>query len=168
MTKKALPETNEAFVFQRDRRLHRWDFFAEEIVEAVNDSSEGEPVLANLRMWLFRYLEEGTTDDFLNDLNSILSTVKYRKYVLPSDINPSDSSFPNNGYVALLDGRLDPEAYAADDFSKLLTSGQLQRLRLCQLNGCGKFFLGPPQAKWCSKLCGSKNRVKEKRKRDAK
>ena len=114
-----------------------------------------------------RYLNEGVTDDLLNDLNAAIHEIRYSKHIFPLDLLPSEIGFPQNGYVAKYDRTPSPEVIAADDFSKLLTSGALKRLKLCHLDGCEKFFLAPPQAKWCSKACGSKSRVREKRKRDA-
>ncbi len=173
--KKALPGQKEVFVIERQGNVVVWDFFAEEIVEAANNGLESAPadnspeyrVLQNLRVWMSRYFKEGVTDDFLNDLNAALHEIRYSKYIFPLDLLPSKIGFPQNGYIAKYDKTPSPEAYAADDFSKLLTSGTLTRLKLCQMKGCEKFFLGPPQAKWCSKTCGSKFRVRKKRKEDS-
>jgi predicted RNA-binding Zn ribbon-like protein len=111
-----------------------------------------------------RYLEEGVTDNLLNDLNAAIREIRYEKVILPLDLLPTGTEYPQNGYIAQYDKMPSPMAYAADDFSKLLTSGELKRLKRCHLEGCEKFFLGPPQAKWCSKTCGSKYRVRKKRK----
>ncbi len=173
--KKALPGQKEVFLIESQGNVLVWDFFAEEIVEAANNGLESEPadnspeyrVLQNLRVWMSRYLKEGVTDDFLNGLNAALHEIRYSKYIFPLDLLPSEIGFPQNGYIAKYDKTPSPEAYAADDFSKLLTSGMLKRLKRCQMEGCEKFFLGPPQAIWCSKTCGSKYRVREKRKRDS-
>jgi hypothetical protein len=173
--KKALPGPNEVFIYERQGKVHIWDFFAEEIVAAANKGLKEEPVgtysenlvYQKLCEWMSRYLNEGITDDFLNDLNAALHEIRYSKYILPLDLLPSETGFPQNGYIAKYDKIPTPEAYAADDFSKLLTSGKLKRLKRCQLEGCDNFFIGPPQARWCSKTCGSKFRVREKRKRDS-
>ncbi len=173
--KKALPGQKEVFLIERQGNVLVWDFFAEEIVEAANKGLKNEPadnspeylVFRNLRVWISRYLKEGATDDFLNDLNAALHEIRYSKYIFPLDLLPSEIGFPQNGYIAKYDKTPSPEAYAADDFSKLLTSGMLKRLKRCQMEGCEKFFLGPPQAIWCSKTCGSKFRVREKRKRES-
>jgi predicted RNA-binding Zn ribbon-like protein len=173
--KKALPGQKEVFLIEQQGNVRVWDFFAEEIVEAVNSGLKkmapnnlGESmVLLKLREWMNRYLKEGITDDLLNDLNRALHEIRYSKYILPLDLLPSENGNPQNGYIAKYDKVPSPEAYAADDFSKLLTSGMLKRLKRCQLDGCDKFFLGPPQATWCSKTCGSKYRVRKKRKLDA-
>lgn len=175
LMKKALPGQKEVFVIERQGNVVVWDFFAEEIVDAANNelrtgranNSPENRVFNNLRKWMSRYLNEGITDDLLNDLNAALHEIRYSKYIFPLDLLPSEIGFPQNGYVAKYDKIPSPEAYAADDFSKLLTSGMLKRLKRCQMDGCEKFFLGPPQAKWCSKSCGSKFRVREKRRRQS-
>lgn len=175
MARKALHSQNEVFAFEREGKVEIWDYFAEEIVAAMNNGLESklthnsppDRIYRALRKWMGRYLEEGITDGFLDDLNAALHEIRYSKYVLPVDLLPSGSGFPRSAYVAQYNTMPAPEAYAADDFSKLLTSGMLERLKLCQLEGCEKFFLGPPQAKWCSKTCGSKYRVREKRKRES-
>ena len=85
---------------------------------------------------------------------------------LPLDLLPSETGYPQNAYVAQYDKIPEPEAIAADYFSNLLSSGMLKRLKRCQMEDCEKLFLGPPQAIWCSKTCGSKFRVRKKRKLD--
>ena len=173
--KKALPGQKEVFIYERQGKVHVWDFFAEEIVEVANKGLKNEPagtfseylVCQKLCEWMSRYLKEGITDDFLNDLNAALHEIRYSKYILPLDLLPSETGFPQNAYVAKYDKIPKPEAYAADDFSKLLSSGKLKRLKRCQMKGCEKFFLGPPQSRWCSKTCGSKYRVRKKRKKDS-
>lgn len=166
--KKALPETNEVFIYEKQGKPVVWDFFAEEIVDAVNNKENRKQlVFIELRNWLSRYLQEGITDALLDDLNSAIHETRYAKYILPADLMSSETGLPQNAYVAQYDNLPDPRAYAADDFSKLLTSGQLKRLKICQLEECDNFLLGPPQARWCSKTCGSKFRVREKRKRDS-
>ena len=138
--KKALPGQKEVFLFERQGKVSPWNFFAEDIVEATNKGLDNEPadysaeylVFRNLREWMSRYLKEGVTDNFLNDLNAALHEIRYSKYVLPLDLLPSKIGCPQNGYVAKYDKTTTPEAIAADDFSKLLTSGMLKGLKSCQ------------------------------------
>ena len=173
--KKALLGQEEVFIWRKQGKVGFWDFDIEEILEAANEDLEkdsviwlpGDDVLPRLRQWVNRYFEEGVTDAFLNDLNSAMQQVRYSKHVLPLDLLPSESGYPRAGYVAELDQVNSEEAYAANEFSKILTSGMLARVKRCQMEGCKKLFVGPPQAKWCSKTCGSKYRVRHKRKRDS-
>lgn len=173
--KKALLGQEEVFLSKQGREIYLWNFDIEEILIAANDDLENDPkdklpwnqVLPRIRDWVIRYFREGATDAFLNDLNNAMQDVRYMKYVLPHDLLPSDTGYPRSGYIADLDKMPSPEAYAANDFSKILTSGMLERVRRCQMEGCKRLFAGPPQAKWCSKTCGSKHRVRKKRKLDS-
>ena len=173
--KKALLGQEEVFLWKRQGQIGFWDFDIEEILNATNEDLEKDPtykspprqVFSEIRDWILRYLEEGITDDLLDDLNRAMHEVRYTKYVLPFDLLPSESGFPRNGYMAELEPLPKAEAYAADEFSKILTSGMLSRVKHCQMEGCERLFEGPPQAKWCSKTCGSKYRVREKRRRDS-
>jgi len=168
--KKALPSSNEVFIYEHQGRIRLWDSYAEDIIQVANtgipDLSAGEVICQCLRVWFARYLEEGVSDALLDDLNQAIHGIRYAKYILPTDLVASDNGCPQTAYAAQVVSPPDPVAYAADDFSKLLTSGQLNRLKRCQATGCDNFFLGPPQAKWCSKSCGSKQRVREKRRKD--
>ena len=76
-----------------------------------------------------------------------------------------DDGRPRWTNIADLDG-LEPESKAAYAISNLIGSGTFERLRQCQDNACDQFFLGPPNALWCSKRCGSRARGRAKRKRD--
>ncbi|MCB1753170.1 MAG: CGNR zinc finger domain-containing protein [Gammaproteobacteria bacterium] len=176
--KKALPGSKVPFLERIPGDNPKpWDFRADEVVDAVNEGAKlgheltkYEPhimVLQELAEWMRRYLEEGITDKFLDDLNSDLHQVRYAKYVVPMDLLPSDTGFPRELYVAEFGHNPTPEAIAANDFSRLLSSGELKRLKSCQQRDCQNFFLGPPQAKWCSKTCGSKHRVRKKRRKDS-
>ena len=169
--KKALPDQAEFFLYQRQGKPHVWDFYAEEIIDFANEGSDdsvlGSLVCQEIRDWMSRYLEEGVTDALLDDLNAALHEIRYSKFILPLDLCSAERGFPKNAYIAQYEKMPEPEAYAADDFSKLLTSGKLKRLKRCQLEGCDNFLLGRPQKRWCSKSCGSKFRVREKRKRDS-
>src|SRR5690606_11079906 len=145
--KKALPNFNEVFIFERFGKPVVWDFYAEEIVTFANnkglvDSPKGNLVRLKLREWMSRYLKEGVSDDLLNDLNTALRKIRYAKYILPTDICSSDTGFPQNAYVAQYDKIQETAQYAADDFSKLLTSGKLKRLKKCQIENCENFFIG--------------------------
>jgi CGNR zinc finger len=172
--KKALHGQEEAFIVEIQGQPRLWDMTGEEVVDAINESLakpliEGfhDATLHELSDWLNRYLEEGVLDPLLDDLNNLLADISYRKFVLPLDLLPSDTGYPRSGYMSLHSRAPSPTRLAADEFSRILSSGLLGKLKKCQLGDCEKFFLGRPQAKWCSKSCGSKYRVAKKRKRDA-
>ncbi|HNP64155.1 MAG TPA: hypothetical protein PKH39_09475 [Woeseiaceae bacterium] len=172
---KALLDRKEVFLSKQRGKIDIWNFDIAEILAAVNDDLENNPkeklpwnqVLPSIRDWVSRYFREGVDDSFLDDLNSAIKDVRFTQYVLPHDLLPTDTGYPRCGYIADLDKMPSPEAYAANEFSRILTSGMLERVRRCQMEGCERLFAGPPQAKWCSKTCGSKYRVREKRRRDS-
>ena len=93
--KKALPETNEVFIYEKQGKPVVWDFFAEEIVDAVNNKENRKQlVFIELRNWLSRYLQEGITDSLLDDLNSAIHETRYAKYILPADLMSSETGLP--------------------------------------------------------------------------
>ena len=57
-----------------------------------------------------------------------------------------------------------PLVFGAYMFSNVVSLGGLERLKRCQSNDCLNFFIGRPNAKWCTSSCGSKCRVKKMRK----
>lgn len=175
MAKKALHDQKQAFLFERGGRVYPEEMCIEEIVLAINRGIKGEwggttpmaVVLQELHDWICRYIEEGATEDFLNELNEDLRHVRYSNYVVPADFYSSEGKELQSVYIADHNIQYTPDIIAAKEFSRIVTTGKLNRIRRCQLSGCENIFLGPPQAKWCSKSCGSKYRVSEKRKRDS-
>jgi hypothetical protein len=173
--KKALHDPDKVFLYETEDGIVKWDFSPDEIFAAVNRGLKGEwgdasfqaVMLQELYQWLSRYLEEGATDEFLNELNNDLRKVVYHKYVVPPDIVSSELDDLQSLYVLnCKEFKYSPKLTAANEFSRLVTTGMLKRLKRCQLPDCQNIFLGPPQAKWCSKTCGSKYRVKKKRSKD--
>jgi hypothetical protein len=172
--KKALQDPKDVFLYMRNGEVHPGGFSIEEILAAVNRGLKGDwgsdskatIILRKLYDWISRYIEEGDTEELCNELNADLHHMQFSKYVVPPDLFPSDDGNSNCLYLANLSRDYTHETHAANEFSKLITTGKLNKLKRCQLQGCENIFLGPPQAKWCSKSCGSKYRVREKRKRD--
>ena len=60
--------------------------------------------------------------------------------------------------VSSTDGPVVPSSSAAYALvlSRIDSAGIVDRIRQCQ--ECGKYFVGDPRSKWCSKNCGSRNR----------
>ena len=48
----------------------------------------------------------------------------------------------------------------------LLERGELDGLAKCEMPGCGNFFVGTARKRWCSNACGTKYRVRKKRRLD--
>jgi len=172
---KALHKQVKAFLFEKDGEIGPEEVNTDEIIAAVNRGIKGEwgdatpagIIFRKLHEWICRYIEEGATEDFLNELNSDLHPVQYFNYVVPPDFYSSQGEEPQSVYVANLNIAYTYKAFAAKDFSRLITYGMLNRIKRCQLPGCENIFVGPPQAKWCSNTCGSKYRAREKRRRDS-
>jgi hypothetical protein len=173
--KKALHKEEKAFLYEIDGKVYPEEICIEEIIAAVNRGIKGEwgdttreaVILRKLHEWICRYIEEGATEDFISDLNSDLHYMQYFNYVVPPDFYSSQGEEPHCLYVANLNITYTHESFAAKEFSRLITYGKLNRIKRCQLLGCENIFVGPPQAKWCSKTCGSKHRVRDKRRRDS-
>jgi len=173
--KKALHKQKKAFLYEKGGKIYPEEVCIDEIIAAINRGIKGEwgdttpeaIILRILHEWICRYIEEGATEELLNELNADLHPMQYFNYVVPADFYSSEGEEPQSVYVANLNNTYTPETFAAKEFSRLITYGKLNRLKRCQMPGCENIFLGPPQAKWCSKTCGSKFRVCMKRKRDS-
>ena len=113
--------------------------------------------------WVKRLSRYGVTNALINEINDLLESIevhtsyrwnkKSRKFEQLEPI-PNESSFPTWNHVFAL------------MVSRFVNSELIDKLRTCQLDGCNNYFLGGPRAKWCSDNCGSKFRVRDKRKKD--
>lgn len=130
--------------------------------EGIPQISEEESFCLAVNDWLCKYLDQGeATDEMVEDLNSWLSSIRYRHVLMPSK-----TGIPYWEYIADLNRYLDPTESAAFGFSQILAIGGLAKVKCCQMPDCGHYFLGRSNAKWCSKKCGSLFRVQKKRKLD--
>lgn len=170
--KKTLHWNHTVFVEEKNGEISFWNYTIEEVLNFSNLDVTGEPITLiqtnkALRAWMTRFLEEGITDELLDDLNKNLHKVKYSKYIVPIDLLPPGADYPQERFIADKSKIPNTKELAANHFSMLLTSGALKKLKICELPDCENFFVGPPQARWCSKSCGSKFRVRKKRKRES-
>jgi len=172
--KKPLHNDSEMFLSYVDGRISVWDSSVEDVLlEAANQGLKHTfdattlllPELMvferGVAIWLTRLLNDGLTGQMIEELNKETCEIRYRRLL---DLDEATS--PQWHEVADLDKDLNPESKAAYAISHLLGSGAFQRLRQCQENACDRFFLGPPNSKWCSPRCGSRARGRDKRKRD--
>jgi predicted RNA-binding Zn ribbon-like protein len=111
--------------------------------------------------WLSQLVDEGVTVEMIEDLNETLSEIRFIRVLMPST---GGAHYWQD--IADLDKSLNPDEAAAYGFSHLLEIGALDGLKRCKLPDCERFFIGRPNAKWCSKTCGSRHRVRNKRKKD--
>lgn len=173
--KKALPQEQRAFLYEKGGKIYPEETCVEEVVAAVNRGIQGEwadsmpesIIFKLLHNWICRYLSEGASERFLNDLNTELRQIQYSNYVVPSDFYSAGGKEPESIFVVNMNVDYSYEAFAAKEFSRFITYGMLKKIQRCQYPGCQNIFLGPPQAKWCSKSCGSRYRVEKKRKIDS-
>jgi len=109
--------------------------------------------------WFEAYIDKGITKGLVEKLNSRIAHVQYHHVLMHSP-----KGKPYWRYVANGDQIDDPELSVAYGVSHLLAAGALDGLKRCQAKDCHQFFLGRPNAKWCSNSCGSKHRVTKMRK----
>ncbi len=172
--KKPLHNDSETFLSYVEGRISVWDDSVEEVlVEAANrglnhsfDESTSyvdDLVIfeSTVAQWLTSLRKDGFTAPMIDELNKQTADIRYRRL-----LNLDEGGSPRWDNIADLGDDIEPESKAAYAISHLLGSGAFQRLRQCQADACDRFFLGPPNAKWCSDRCGSRSRGRDKRKRD--
>ena len=116
-----------------------------------------------LRYWLDRVSGGDSLDNLARDLNRIIQHVPYTH-----TLGLTDQGAPRWEQFARLEEPVDPMIRAAHGVAHFLATNGFRRLRRCRASGCQKFFLGPPQSKWCCENCGSRERGREKRNKDRK
>lgn len=121
-----------------------------------------ESIAVVLRGYLNKFLIDGANVQFFDELNHILKDIAFRNVLVKSD-----KGHPEWAFIANFTVPITPKQNAAILFSHLLSIEALERVKLCRMEGCNSFFVGPPNRKWCSEKCGSHHRVRKKRKIDA-
>jgi hypothetical protein len=106
-----------------------------------------------------RLVQEEVTNTLVDDLNRLTEKIQYqhRLKFLKGDL-------PYGVYIANIRSSFSPDVLAAFAFSQQLAMGSFVGLKRCLLLKCQRFFIGRPNAKWCSKKCGSSYRVSKMRK----
>ena len=172
--KKALHDIEEVSLFKTTDGILSDELSIDVILDHVNRGLKGDFGTSNqvaiglrkLHQWISRYIDEGATEQLYGDLNADLQHIRYSKSV-SSNYSPSKDGNSKGKYIADLTKGITSEEYAAKEFSRIITDRLINSLKRCRGFDCESVFFGPPQAKWCSKTCGSKYRVREKRKRDS-
>jgi len=108
------------------------------------------------------YFRNGITDNLLNKLNKEMEKIRHQCLVENSHRKLIAV------HIAHIPFNPPPTIFAAYMFSHITSLGGLKGLKRCHMYTCQKFFIGRSNNKWCSKSCGSKFRVTQKRKRDRK
>jgi hypothetical protein len=157
-----------------DGKVQSWDTgITKDLIDMVNqvlrEGSGASPAYvqggyvfcAAIHDWMEKLVTEGVTREMIANLNTELEEVRFQHV-----LSQGPSGKTKWKYIGDFQGGLDPDAAAAYGFSHLLQAGALDGLKRCQLEDCENFFIGRPNAKWCSARCGSLHRVRAKRKRD--
>ncbi|MGE4106315.1 MAG: hypothetical protein AB7F66_03815 [Bacteriovoracia bacterium] len=111
--------------------------------------------------WFDTFLVKGITEEVIKKLNSRITHIHYRHVLMHSS-----NRGPYWRRIADGDQIDDPELSVAYGIAHLLAVGAFDGLKRCRMQTCQRFFIGRPDAKWCTKACGSRHRVYQKRKRD--
>lgn len=119
----------------------------------------------SLGVWMKQFVDKGFTTEMLKELREEMDKIRFFHFLNPA-IPTRGKPLPHWEYSADMEDFSDPNTVAAYAFSAQLTVDGFVGLKYCDMHDCQKFFIGRPNAKWCSKACGSKHRVTEKRKRD--
>ena len=174
--KKPLAPHGAVFYVLSGTNLHILDHRSvPHLLEAANRSLErgiedpviyaGERALYQdeLRAWLERISSGEPSARLIHDLNAIIEHIPYTHL-----LGQSEDGSPRWEHAARMDDPIDSRIRAAHGIAHFLASGGFRRLRRCQAEGCGNFYLGPPQSKWCCDNCGSRERGRRKRDKDRK
>lgn len=172
--KKPLAPDGEVFYILSGPNMHVIDHRSvPHLLEAANRSLErgiedpviyaGERALYQdtVRRWLERICAGEPTEALIQDLNAIIGHIPYTH-----QLGQNEDGSPRWEHAARMDDPIDRRIHVAHGIAHFLASGGFRRLRRCQADGCGNFYLGPPQSKWCSTNCGGRERGRRKREKD--
>lgn len=111
---------------------------------------------------LGRLSRYGITKAFASELNVYLENMATRAYLrLDHKTGNVEWIFDRRLYL-----KEHKKTQTVFWIATLLQHGGLDGLAKCQMPGCGNFFVGTARKRWCSDTCGSRSRVRAKRKRD--
>lgn len=121
----------------------------------------------SLGIWMGRFIDSKCklNSVLLTDLRDELAEIRFFHTLNPA-IPSRGQPLPHWEFTADMEDFSDPATTAAYAFSQQLTLDGLKGLKRCAMVTCKKFFIGRPNAIWCSSKCGGKYRVAKKRKMD--
>ena len=158
-----LAAANDAPVLEHEERKNGYTIVKKDGV-VVTSLSSVETFCLSVNDLMSDLVDEGVTVEMIDDINTVLFDIRYIHVLMLSD---SGTPYWQNNIADMNRAPSEQEA-AYYAFAHQLAIGGLEGLKRCQLSDCEKFFIGRPDAKWCSKSCGSKYRVRKKRKKDFK
>jgi hypothetical protein len=152
--KKALQDEQRGFFTAIDGQIRMQSaVLAEVLIEAANKFLEKSDFEKNISiselhffeqsiyLWMSRLVKEGVTNKLIDDLNKVLSTVRFRHILMPPK-----GELPYWEHIADIRTSFGPQIKAAYAFSQQLALGSLVELKRCQMPNCQKFFIGRPGA----------------------
>ena len=171
--KKTLHSQNDQFLLSSKGQLIGWG--ASDVKNLIANANRAKTESLNSKEritirdaecifayeWLDTFVAQGVKEEVIKKLNSRIAHVRYHHVLMHSA-----RGMPYWRHVANADQIDDPELAVAYGVAHLLAIGSFVNLKRCRMRSCQNFFIGRPDSKWCSKSCGSKYRVSQKRKRD--
>ena len=150
--------------------LHHWDWISYALEHPTGEIAQRVKNLlayANLGWeielrWIQRIERYGVSNRLVADLNEVLRDFRGNAWLA---IDPASHCLQ---WKAAAPEGLEPdrEMLIPFEIAQLLTEGGFDGLKRCAVKDCRNYFVGNARAKWCSESCGSKHRVRMKRKRD--
>lgn len=130
---------------------------ADRLVEAAN--AEDHPAME----WLDHLTREGLSSWLVGQLNAAAAGLRVASYLhFDEESGKFDWVLETPAQRKF---RSRDTSYALV-FTRIINADLTDRIRRCELDDCRRFFVGDPRSRWCSNTCGSKHRVREKRRRD--
>lgn len=155
-----LKAANDATKFEVDPATG-YTVFTGEAIHVAHDPKDSE-LCKTLEAWMSQLTSKKDRTQIINEINQLTGRIRYL-HVL--DIDQENHAFWHYQITDM--SRIPtPSETAALMFSEQLVMGNLEDLKRCAQSECKKFFIGRKNKKWCSDACGSKSRVRTKRKRD--
>jgi len=124
----------------------------------VNTANAGND---NSLKWIRRLERYGITDAFLRDLES---EVRLAQFVAYLSLDKENGVFKWTHEWPIDETLSRPSDYYAVLVAWAASSGAFRNLKKCGADDCSKYHVR--RGKWCSDNCGSKYRVRKKRKLD--
>lgn len=129
------------------------------LVTYANDGSQPE------LYWIRRLERFGPSAGLVRELNAKLHAMPTSIHTFP-ELDPTTLKVSTK-YDSTRGDEVDRDWKRAYIVACVIEAGTFTNLKRCALKECSKYFIGDPRAKWCSANCGSKYRVRKKRRKDS-
>lgn len=129
------------------------------LVSNANDGSQPE------LYWIRKLERSGPSARLVRELNAKLRAMPTTIHTFP-ELDPRTLKLSAK-YDSTRKGESEWDWTCAYLVAFAIEAGTFKNLKRCALKECSKYFIGDPRAKWCSANCGSKYRVRKKRKIDS-